>query len=73
MNKGKVKWFNEIKGFGYICSEDGREAFVYYKDIAGDGFRTLFENEPVTFDLAETPRGIQAVNVVKTEEKNLYR
>ena len=63
MSTGKVKWFNEAKGYGFITSEDGTDVFVHYSNIAGDGFRTLNENDDVQFDVTEGPKGLQAVNV----------
>jgi len=63
---GKVKWFNEIKGYGFIVTDDGQEVFAHYSSIAGDGFKTLAENEAVEFEITETPKGLQAKNIVKT-------
>ena len=63
MATGKVKWFNEAKGYGFITSEDGTDVFVHYSNIVGDGFRTLNENDDVQFDVTEGPKGLQAVNV----------
>ena len=60
---GKVKWFNEVKGYGFVVIDDGREVFVHYTGIMGDGFRTLNEGEDVEFEVTETPKGLQAVNV----------
>ena len=57
MATGKVKWFNETKGFGFVTSEDGVDAFVHYSDIQGEGFKTLQEGTPVTFELQQGPRG----------------
>jgi Cold shock proteins len=66
MNKGVVKWFNESKGFGFVKNEaDGKDIFVHFSGIAGDGFKSLAEGESVTFDIIENERGLQAVNVVK--------
>ncbi|WBV71555.1 cold shock domain-containing protein [Legionella pneumophila] len=48
---GHVKWFNEKKGFGFIVNQKGEDIFVHYKDIQGVGFKTLHENDPVTFEL----------------------
>lgn len=61
---GHVKWFNEKKGFGFIVNKHGDDIFVHYKDIKGDGFRTLHENDPVSFILSEGPKGFKAQNVV---------
>ncbi len=63
MATGKVKWFNEQKGFGFISREDGDDVFVHYSEIVSDGFKTLSENQEVTFDIKEGPKGLQAANV----------
>ena len=65
MARGKVKWFNETKGFGFIQQESGEDVFVHYTAIQGDGFRTLKEGEDVEFEITEGPKGPQASNVVK--------
>ncbi len=65
MAKGKVKWFNDSKGFGFITAEDGTDAFVHYGDIQGDGFRSLAEGEAVEFEMTQGPKGPKAVNVRK--------
>ncbi|MBQ6602348.1 MAG: cold-shock protein [Eubacterium sp.] len=65
MNKGTVKWFNADKGYGFITGEDGKDVFVHYTAITGEGFKTLAENQAVTYDLTEGPKGLQAANVVK--------
>jgi CspA family cold shock protein len=62
---GKVKWFNESKGYGFIEREDGADVFVHYTSIMGKGFRTLKENDQVEFEVNEGPKGLQAVNVEK--------
>jgi len=65
MNKGTVKWFNAQKGFGFITnSENGEDIFVHFSGIATDGFKSLEENQNVTFDITKGARGLQAVNVV---------
>jgi CspA family cold shock protein len=63
MPTGKVKWFNERKGFGFISSESGEDVFVHYSEIASSGFKTLAENQEVSFDIKEGPKGLQASNV----------
>ncbi|MFO8061182.1 MAG: cold-shock protein [Bacillota bacterium] len=65
MAEGTVKWFDGGKGFGFIEREDGEDVFVHYSEIAGDGFKTLEENERVSFEVVETPKGLQAVEVKK--------
>ena len=62
---GKVKWFNEAKGFGFIQQEEGPDVFVHYSNIDGKGFRTLKENDEVEFEVNEGPKGLQAVRVQK--------
>ncbi len=62
---GKVKWFNEAKGFGFIQREDGPDLFVHYTNILGTGFKTLKENDDVEFEINEGPKGLQAVKVSK--------
>jgi len=64
--KGKVKWFNAEKGYGFIEREDGNgDIFVHYSAIKTDGFKTLEEGETVEFDIVEGDRGPQSANVVK--------
>jgi len=58
-----VKWFNDLKGFGFISQEEGDDVFVHYSEIEGEGFRTLIEGQPVEFDISEGPRGLQASKV----------
>ncbi|MFP3867404.1 MAG: cold-shock protein [Desulfobacteraceae bacterium] len=62
---GRVKWFNEAKGFGFISREDGPDVFVHYSVIQGDGFRSLEENQLVEFEVTQGHKGPQAQNVVK--------
>ena len=63
MGKGKVKWFNESKGYGFIRQEDGTEIFVHYSAIGGDGFKTLTEGDDVEYEVVTTDKGLQASNV----------
>lgn len=65
MASGTVKWFSSEKGYGFISQEGGPDVFVHYKAIQGQGYRTLEENEPVEFDVQESPKGLQAVNVIR--------
>lgn len=66
MAVGKVKWFNEKKGFGFISQDNGTDVFVHYSAITGDGFKTLSEGDVVTFEVTNGPKGQQAVNVKKS-------
>ncbi|MGD0971720.1 MAG: cold shock domain-containing protein [Desulfobaccales bacterium] len=63
--RGKVKWFNDAKGFGFISREDGPDVFVHFSAITGDGFRSLAENQEVEFEVVEGAKGPQAQNVMK--------
>lgn len=65
MNKGKVKWFNAEKGYGFITGEDGKDVFVHFSAIQGEGFKSLEEGQEVTFDVQQGAREPQAANVVK--------
>ncbi|OGR81884.1 MAG: cold-shock protein [Elusimicrobia bacterium RIFCSPLOWO2_01_FULL_64_13] len=63
--KGKVKWFNEQKGYGFITPEDGsKDLFVHHSGIQSQGFRTLFENQAVEFEMESSDKGPKAKNVV---------
>lgn len=66
---GHVKWFNEKKGFGFIINENGDDIFVHYKDIQGVGFKTLHENDAVTYILDKGPKGLKAQDVVLVSEQ----
>ena len=61
--KGTVKWFNKEKGFGFITGEDGKDIFAHFSQIQKDGFKTLNENEEVTYDVIEGQKGPQAANI----------
>ena len=63
MARGKVKWFNESKGFGFIEQENGPDVFVHYSAIKADGFKTLREEQEVEFDIVDGPKGPQSSNV----------
>ncbi len=63
--EGKVKWFNESKGFGFIQQDNGADVFVHFSSIKSDGFKTLAEGQRVQFDIEEGDRGPKAVNVIK--------
>ena len=63
MATGKVKWFNDAKGFGFIVPESGPDLFVHHTAIVADGFRSLSEGQEVEFDVAQGPKGLQATNV----------
>lgn len=65
MAVGKVKWFNDAKGFGFIQRDDGADVFVHYSAIQGDGFKSLREGQEVEFDLYDSDKGPQARNVMK--------
>jgi CspA family cold shock protein len=67
--RGKVKWFNASKGYGFISQEDGSDVFVHFSAIQGDGFKTLDEGQEVEFDVVKGAKGPQAANVVKTTVK----
>lgn len=62
---GKVKWFNDSKGYGFIERPDGDDVFVHYSAIEGTGFRSLTEGQEVEFDIVDGPKGKQAANVTK--------
>lgn len=65
MATGTVKWFNESKGFGFLSQDNGgADVFVHFSVIKGDGFKTLAEGQPVTFEAEQGPKGLQATSVV---------
>jgi len=63
--KGRVKWFNNSKGYGFIAREDGPDVFVHYSAIHAEGYKTLDEGTEVEFEIKEGPKGPQAENVVR--------
>src|SRR2546422_7158390 len=65
MAQGKVKWFNDAKGFGFIAQEGGPDVFVHHTAIVADGFRSLAEGDKVEFEVKSGPKGLQAANVRK--------
>lgn len=67
MPVGRVKWFNDKKGYGFIESEGGGDIFVHHTSIKMEGFRTLSEGQMVQFDVVQGPKGMQAANVVRID------
>ncbi|MBS3734986.1 MAG: cold shock domain-containing protein [Phycisphaerae bacterium] len=67
MPTGKVKWFNDAKGYGFIESDEGGDVFVHHKDIQEEGFRSLKEGESVTFEVVQSEKGPRASNVLKAD------
>ncbi len=65
MAKGKVKWFNNTKGYGFISRDGGEDVFVHHSAIQGDGYKTLEEGQDVEFEVENGPKGEHAQNVVK--------
>ena len=63
MTTGRVKWFNDSKGFGFLEQEEGEDIFVHFSAITGEGFKSLAEGDAVTFDIVKGPKGLQAANV----------
>ncbi len=64
MAKGRVKWFNERKGFGFISQDDGDDLFIHFSSIQQDGFKVLYEGDEVEFKIVQGNKGLQAVDVV---------
>lgn len=65
MEQGTVKWFNAAKGFGFISREGGEDVFVHFKEIVGDGYKSLNEGDKVQFEVTQGPKGLQAQSVKK--------
>ncbi|HBG07959.1 MAG: cold-shock protein [Geobacteraceae bacterium GWC2_58_44] len=65
MANGKVKWFNDAKGFGFLEQENGEDVFCHFSAITGEGFKSLVEGDSVIFDVVNGPKGLQAANVKK--------
>lgn len=65
MSQGTVKWFNDSKGYGFITTDEGKDVFVHFSAISGDGFKTLAEGQKVSFDVVDGEKGPQAANVSK--------
>ena len=65
MAQGTVKWLNESKGYGFITADEGKDVFVHYSAILGDGFKTLAEGQKVSFEIVNGEKGPQAANVEK--------
>ena len=69
MYQGKVKWFSNDKGYGFIEADDGEDVFVHFTGILSEGFKTLDEGQSVSFEIIEGNRGPQAANVLKLEDE----
>ena len=65
MTTGKVKWFNDAKGFGFLEQENGEDVFCHFSAITGEGFKSVQEGDEVEFDVVKGPKGLQAANVRK--------
>jgi CspA family cold shock protein len=65
METGTVKWFNSSKGYGFISREEGKDVFVHFKAIEGEGYKTLDEGDQVQFEVEQGPKGLQATKVSK--------
>jgi len=63
--QGKVKWFNDAKGFGFITGDDGKDAFAHFSNIEGSGFKSLAEGDAVEYEVETTQKGLQAISIRK--------
>ena len=70
MATGKVKWFNDQKGFGFISSEQNRDVFVHHSVIEGDGYKTLEDGETVEYEAEDGPKGLKALKVRRSVTSN---
>ena len=68
MPVGTVKWFNDSKGFGFLLDEEGKDVFVHYSSIEGEGFKTLREGQDVEFECINGPKGLHAQKVIKRNQ-----
>ena len=73
MVKGKVKWFSNQKGYGFITPENGKDVFVHHTAIQGEGYKSLEEGQEVEFEIKQGPKGEQAANVVKLQNKQIKK
>jgi len=73
MTDGAVKWFDTKKGYGFIIGPDGKDVFVHYSSIEGDGFRSLREGEQVSYELVQTSKGLAASHVRPVLEKTVKK
>lgn len=67
LRSGQVKWFNDQKGFGFICDDEGRDVFVHYGVIDGEGFKTLTDGEAVRYSVVDGPKGRRATRVIRQQ------
>ena len=65
MAKGKIKWFSNQKGYGFITGEDGKDVFVHFSALSGEGYKTLEEGQAVEYEVTQGAKGDQATNVTK--------